>query len=143
VSSLILKHDLNATPEWLDYVAARTSRPLRLFSLALRDGLASAFAMLRDSAMLEAAFQRCARCGFYDTKWLHRAAVVWAHWVLFARAAGGHTDVGGSRLPSTALLRTSESLGQSRQPAVAASLIAFIIDLLLRLRRRHRSIFCA
>jgi cytochrome d ubiquinol oxidase subunit I len=64
----------------------------------------------------------------YDARWLHRAAVVMAPSGLIAVLAGWiTTEVGRQPFTVYGLLRTADSAAPLDAPAVAASLLAFIL----------------
>jgi cytochrome d ubiquinol oxidase subunit I len=125
LSSLILKHDLNAPLNGLDTVPDEDEPPVAIVFFSFRVMVGIGFAML--GIGLWGGIQRwCGR--LYDTKWLHRAAVVMGPMGFVAVLAGWiTTEVGRQPFTVYGLLRTSESLGPVAAPAVAASLIAFII----------------
>ena len=125
LSSLILKHDLNAPLNGLDTVPDEDEPPVAIVFFSLRVMVGIGFAML--GIGLWGGIQRW-RGRLYDTKWLHRAAVVMGPMGFVAVLAGWiTTEVGRQPFTVYGLLRTSESLGPVAAPAVAASLIAFII----------------
>ncbi|WP_392336845.1 cytochrome ubiquinol oxidase subunit I [Loktanella salsilacus] len=125
LSSLILKHDLNAPLNGLDTVADEDEPPVAIVFFSFRVMVGIGFAML--GIGLWGGIQRW-RGRLYDTKWLHRAAVVMGPMGFVAVLAGWiTTEVGRQPFTVYGLLRTSESLGPVAAPAVAASLIAFII----------------
>ncbi|MFQ3252600.1 MAG: cytochrome d ubiquinol oxidase subunit I [Loktanella salsilacus] len=125
LSSLILKHDLNAPLNGLDTVPDEDEPPVAIVFFSFRVMVGIGFAML--GIGLWGGIQRW-RGRLYDTKWLHRAAVVMGPMGFVAVLAGWiTTEVGRQPFTVYGLLRTSESLGPVAAPAVAASLIAFII----------------
>ena len=125
LSSLILKHDLNAPLSGLDTVPDEDEPPVAIVFFSFRVMVGIGFAML--GIGLWGGIQRW-RGRLYDTKWLHRAAVVMGPMGFVAVLAGWiTTEVGRQPFTVYGLLRTSESLGPVAAPAVAASLIAFII----------------
>ena len=64
----------------------------------------------------------------YEDRWLHRAAIVMGPMGFVAVLAGWiTTEVGRQPFTVYGLLRTSDSLAPVAAPAVAASLIAFIV----------------
>lgn len=125
LSSLILKHDLNAPLNGLDTVPDEDEPPVAIVFFSFRVMVGIGFAML--GIGLWGGIQRW-RGRLYDTKWLHRAAVFMGPMGFVAVLAGWiTTEVGRQPFTVYGLLRTSESLGPVAAPAVAASLIAFII----------------
>jgi cytochrome d ubiquinol oxidase subunit I len=125
LSSLILMHDLNAPLKGLDTVPDEDEPPVAIVFFSFRIMVAIGFAML--GIGLWGGIQRW-RGRLYDTKWLHRAAVVMGPMGFVAVLAGWiTTEVGRQPFTVYGLLRTSDSLGPVAAPAVAASLIAFII----------------
>ena len=78
----------------------------------------------------------------YEDRWLHRTAIVMGPMGFVAMLAGWiTTEVGRQPFTVYGLLRTSDSLAPVAAPAVAASLIAFIVVYFSCLVRA-RSICC-
>ena len=124
-SSLILKHDLNAPLNGLDTVA-RTDWPyvpIVFWSFRVMVGLG--FLMLGLAALsLLARFQR----KLYDWRLLHRFALAMSPSGFLAVIAGWvTTEVGRQPFTVYGLLRTADFVSPLDRPAVAASLITFII----------------
>ncbi|MGV8856374.1 MAG: cytochrome ubiquinol oxidase subunit I [Devosia sp.] len=125
LSSLILKHDLNAPMEGLDAFPAadRPNAMIPFFTFRIMVGLG--FAML--GLGLWSLWARY-RKNLYTNKWLLRAALPMGGSGFIAVLAGWYTTETG-RQPFTVygLLRTSDSLSPVAAPAVGASLLAFIV----------------
>ena len=125
LSSLILKHDLNAPLDGLDTIPDEDEPPVAIVFFSFRIMVGIGFAML--AVGLWGGVQRW-RGRLYDSTWLHRAAVVMTPMGFVAVLAGWiTTEVGRQPFTVYGLMRTSESLGPVAAPAVAASLIAFIV----------------
>lgn len=125
LSSLILKHDLNAPLDGLDTVPDADEPPVAIVFWSFRIMVAIGFAML--GVGLWSLLAR--RTGtFYTSKWLHRAAFIMGPSGFVAVLAGWvTTEVGRQPFTVYGLLRTSDSLSPVAAPAVASSLVAFII----------------
>ena len=125
LSSLILKHDLNAPLAGLDTVPKELHPPVGIVFWSFRIMVAIGFAMLG--------------IGFWslwcrwrgtlgENGWLHRAAVLMGPAGFLAVLAGWvTTEVGRQPFTVYGLLRTAESHSPLAAPAVAVSLIAFVI----------------
>lgn len=125
LSSLILKHDPFAPMEGLDSIPPEDRPPLGIVFFSFRVMVGLGFAML--GLGLWGLWRRF-RGDLYIDHWLHRAAVVMGPAGFVAVLAGWiTTEVGRQPFTVYGLLRTSESLGPVSAPAVAASLIAFIV----------------
>lgn len=125
LSSLILKHDLNAPLDGLDTVPDSDEPPVAIVFWSFRIMIAIGFAMLGVGLWSLWARQRGT---FYTSKWLHRAAFIMGPSGFVAVLAGWvTTEVGRQPFTVYGLLRTSDSLSPVAAPAVATSLIAFII----------------
>ena len=124
-SSLILKHDLNAPLAGLDTVPDELEPPVGVVFWAFRVMVGIGFAML--GLGLWSLIARL-RKRLYDWTWLHRAAVVLGPSGFVAVIAGWMTTEVG-RQPYTVYghLLTADSASPLAAPAVAASLIAFIL----------------
>ena len=125
VSSLILKHDLNAPMLGLDTVPRVDQPPVGIVFWAFRImvGLGLLMALL-------GVFSLVARVKgtLYSWPLLHRFALVMAPSGLIAVLAGWvTTEVGRQPWTITGLMRTAESVSPLAAPAVAASLIAFVL----------------
>lgn len=125
LSSLILKHDLNAPLAGLDTVPEADQPPVGIVFWSFRIMVGIGFAML--TIGLWSLFGRW-RKKLYDWSWLHRAALVMGPSGFVAVIAGWiTTEVGRQPFTIYGLLRTSESASPLSAPAVATSLLAFVI----------------
>ncbi|CUK19133.1 Cytochrome d ubiquinol oxidase subunit 1 [Ruegeria denitrificans] len=125
LSSLILKHDLNAPLDGLDTIPDEEEPPVAIVFYSFRVMLAIGFAML--GVGLWSLVQRV-RGRLNEDRWLHRTSVLLAPSGFVAVLAGWiTTEVGRQPYTVYGLMRTSDSLSQVDAPAVAASLIAFIV----------------
>lgn len=125
LSSLILKHDLNAPMAGLDTVPDADEPPVAIVFWSFRVMVAIGFAML--GLGLWSLYRRW-RGTLYEGAWLHRAMVLMGPTGFVAVLAGWiTTEVGRQPFTVYGLLRTSDSLAPVAAPAVAASLIAFIV----------------
>ena len=125
LSSLILKHDLNAPLDGLDTIPDEDEPPVAIVFWSFRVMVGLGFAMLGLGAW--AAWRRM-RGRLYDDPWLHRAAMVMGPMGFVAVLAGWvTTEVGRQPFTVYGLLRTGDSLAPVAAPAVAASLMAFIV----------------
>jgi cytochrome d ubiquinol oxidase subunit I len=125
LSSLILKHDLNAPMAGLNTIPRRDWPPMPIVFWSFRIMVGLGFLMFGLGL-----FSLIARaCGkLHDWKWLHRAALVMGPSGLVAVIAGWVTTEAG-RQPFTVygLLRTAQSASPLALPAVASSLAIFAI----------------
>jgi cytochrome d ubiquinol oxidase subunit I len=125
LSSLILKHDLNAPIDGLDTIPDDDEPPVAIVFYSFRIMLAIGFAML--GIGLWSLVQRV-RGRIDEDRWLHRTSVLLAPSGFVAVLAGWiTTEVGRQPYTVYGLMRTSDSLSQVDASAVAASLIAFIV----------------
>lgn len=125
LSSLILKHDLNAPLDGLDTIPDDEEPPMAIIFWSFRVMVALGFAMLGLGAW---SLLRRMRRRLYEDRWLHRAAIVMGPMGFIAVLAGWiTTEVGRQPFTVYGLLRTSDSLAPVAAPAVAASLLAFIV----------------
>ncbi|MCO6187297.1 cytochrome ubiquinol oxidase subunit I [Rhizobium sp. L1K21] len=125
LSSLILKHDLNAPLQGLDTVPRDKQPPVAIVFWSFRVMVAIGFAIL--GLGLWSLYARW-RKQLYDSPWLLRAAVVMGPSGFIAVLAGWvTTEVGRQPYTIYGLLETSQSLSPVAAPAVSASLTAFII----------------
>jgi len=125
LSSLILKHDLNAPLDGLDTIPDEDEPPVAIVFFSFRVMIGLGFAML--GLGLWGLWVR-ARGRLYAAPMLYRAAVLMGPMGFVAVLAGWiTTEVGRQPFTVYGLLRTSDSLSPIAAPAVAASLIAFII----------------
>ena len=124
-SSLILKHDLNAPLKGLDSVPDADEPPVGIVFWAFRIMVGLGFAMM--GLGLWSLFAR-ARRKLYDWPWLHRTALLLGPSGFIAVLAGWTvTEVGRQPFTVYGLLRTVDSASPLDAPAVAASLLAFIL----------------
>jgi len=125
LSSLILKHDLNAPIEGLDTIPDDEEPPVYIVFWSFRIMIVIGFAML--GAGIWALWCRW-RKSLYTTVWLQRAAVFMGPSGFIAVLAGWiTTEVGRQPYTVYGLLRTSDSLSPVAAPAVSASLFGFVI----------------
>ncbi|SLN35946.1 Cytochrome bd ubiquinol oxidase subunit 1 [Roseovarius gaetbuli] len=125
VSSLILKHDLNAPLAGLDTIADEDEAPVMIVFFSFRVMIALGFAMLGLGVW---ALWRRMRGTLYHDRWLHRAAIAMGPMGFVAVLAGWiTTEVGRQPFTVYGLLRTADSLAPVAAPAVAASLLAFVV----------------
>lgn len=125
LSSLILKHDLNAKLDGLDTIPDDEEPPVGIVFFSFRIMIGIGIAML--AIGIWAAWQRWRR-SLYDDRWLQRASVLMGPSGFIAVLAGWiTTEVGRQPYTVYGLLRTSESLSPIDAPAVSASLLGFII----------------
>ncbi|MCA0976911.1 cytochrome ubiquinol oxidase subunit I [Qipengyuania flava] len=125
LSSLILKHELDAPLAGLDTIADEDQPPVFPVFWAFRVMVGIGFLMLGLGAWsLFARFRK----KLYDWSWLHRAAVVMGPSGFVAVIAGWiTTEVGRQPWTVYGVLRTADSASPLDAPAVATSLIAFVI----------------
>ena len=125
LSSLILKHDLNAPLDGLDTVPEEEQPPVTLVFFAFRIMIAIGFAML--AVGLWSLWARW-RGRLYEDRWLHRVAVAMAPSGLVAVLAGWiTTEVGRQPYTVYGALRTADSVSPLGAPAVGASLVAYVV----------------
>ncbi|MCM2473341.1 cytochrome ubiquinol oxidase subunit I [Rhizobium sp. CG5] len=125
LSSLILKHDLNAPLSGLDTVPDELEPPVAIVFWSFRVMVGIGFAML--GMGLWSLWCRY-RGTLRDNDWLHRAAVAMGPAGFVAVLAGWvTTEVGRQPYTVYGHLLTADSLSPIGAPAVATSLIAFII----------------
>ncbi|NKN35592.1 cytochrome ubiquinol oxidase subunit I [Agrobacterium sp. a22-2] len=125
LSSLILKHDLNAPLSGLDTVPDELEPPVPIVFWSFRVMVGIGFAML--GIGLWSLWCRY-RGTLHEDDWLHRAAVLMGPAGFVAVLAGWiTTEVGRQPYTVYGHLLTSDSLSPIGAPAVATSLIAFII----------------
>jgi cytochrome bd ubiquinol oxidase subunit I len=124
-SSLILKHELNAPLAGLDTIPDDREPPVPVVFWSFRVMVGIGFAML--GLGLWSLVARMRR-RLYDWPWLHRAAVLMGPSGFVAVIAGWiTTEVGRQPYTVYGHLLTAESASPLAAPAVAASLIAFIL----------------
>ncbi len=125
LSSLILKHDLNAPLDGLDTIDDAEEPPVFIVFWSFRIMVGIGMAML--IVGLWGLWARY-KSTLYTSRWLHRAVLVLAPTGFIAVLAGWvTTEVGRQPYTVYGLLRTSDSLAPIAAPAVAASLTAFIV----------------
>ena len=125
LSSLILKHDLDAPLAGLDTVPREEQPPVGIVFWSFRIMVALGFAMLGLGLW---ALVRRVQGRLYESPLLHRAAVAMGPAGFVAVLAGWvTTEVARQPYPVYGLLRPGDSLAPVAAPAVAASLIAFIV----------------
>jgi cytochrome d ubiquinol oxidase subunit I len=125
LGSLILKHDLNAPLLGLtDFPSDKwPPTPIIFWSFRIMVGLAFAILGLGLWSLLARARGR-----LYDWPWLHRAAVAMGPAGFVAVIAGWvTTEVGRQPYTIYGLLETARSHSPLAAPAVAASLLAFVL----------------
>lgn len=124
-SSLILKHDANAPLAGLDAIPDADEPPVGIVFWAFRVMVGMGFAML--GLGLWSLIARW-RGKLHDWPWLHRAALVMGPSGFLAVLAGWVvTEVGRQPFTVYGVLRTAQSASPLDAPAVAGSLIAFIV----------------
>ncbi|MCA0909460.1 cytochrome ubiquinol oxidase subunit I [Qipengyuania gaetbuli] len=125
LSSLILKHELDAPLDGLDTIADEDQPPVFPVFWAFRVMVGIGFLMLGIGAWSLLARMRGK---LYDWSWLHRAAIVMGPSGFVAVIAGWiTTEVGRQPWTIYGVLRTADSASPLDAPAVATSLIAFVI----------------
>ncbi|MGV6840659.1 MAG: cytochrome ubiquinol oxidase subunit I [Planktomarina sp.] len=125
LGSLILTHTLDEQIKGLNEFDRSEWPPIGMVFYSFRVMVAIGFAMLGLGAWaLWARF----RGRLYDSKWLHRCAIYMGPTGFIAVLAGWiTTEVGRQPYTVYGLLRTSDSLAPVDAPAVAATLVGFII----------------
>ncbi|WP_370191191.1 cytochrome ubiquinol oxidase subunit I [Qipengyuania sp.] len=124
-SSLILKHDPDAPLAGLDTVPEEDRPPVGIVFWAFRIMVGIGFAML--AIGLWSLLARM-RGKLYDWRWLHRGAVAMGPAGFVAVIAGWvTTEVGRQPFTVYGLLRTADAASPLDAPAVAASLLAFVL----------------
>ncbi|MEE9434766.1 MAG: cytochrome ubiquinol oxidase subunit I [Sphingorhabdus sp.] len=124
-SSLILKHDLNAPLAGLDTIDDDKEPPVGIVFWSFRIMVGIGFAML--GIGLWSLIGR-ARKRLYDWHWFHRAAILMGPSGFVAVIAGWvTTEVGRQPYTVYGLLTTAESVSPLAAPAVATSLLAFVV----------------
>jgi cytochrome d ubiquinol oxidase subunit I len=125
LSSLILKHDLDAPLDGLDTVPEDERPPVGIVFFAFRVMVAIGFLML--AMGIWGAVARW-RGRLFSSRWLQRAGVVMGPSGLVAVIAGWlTTEVGRQPYTVHGLLRTADSASPISAEAVGTSLIAFVI----------------
>jgi cytochrome d ubiquinol oxidase subunit I len=125
LSSLILKHDLNAPLNGLKSVPKSERPPAEIVFWSFRVMVALGFLML--GLGLWSLLARL-RGKLHDWSWLHRAALAMAPSGFVAVIAGWiTTEVGRQPYVVYGLLRTADAVSPIATPGVSGSLIAFVI----------------
>ncbi len=125
LSSLILKHDLDAPLAGLDTIPRDEQPPVAIVFWSFRVMVGLGFAML--GVGLWSLWVRF-RGRLYGDRWLHRAALVMGPSGLVAVIAGWiTTEVGRQPYVVYGALRTAEAHSPLGATAVGASLIAFVV----------------
>ena len=125
LSSLILKHDLNAPLDGLDTIPDDEEPPVAIVFWSFRIMVALGFAMA--GLGLWSLIQR-ARGRFYTSRALHKVALLMGPSGFVAVLAGWvTTEVGRQPYTIYGLMRTAESASPLAAPAVAASFVAFVV----------------
>lgn len=125
LSSLILKHDLNAPMAGLDTVPEADHPPVGIVFWAFRIMVGLGFLM---AALGLWSLVARWRGRLYDWPLLHRFALVMGPSGLVAVLAGWiTTEVGRQPWTVHGLMRTAESASPLAAPAVASSLLAFVV----------------
>jgi cytochrome d ubiquinol oxidase subunit I len=125
LSSLILKHDLDAPLAGLDTVDRKNWPPVAIvfWSFRIMVGLGVLMLLLA----LWSLWARMRRT-LYDSAWLHRFAIAMGPAGFVAVIAGWvTTEVGRQPFTVYGLLRTADSVSPLQAPALATSLVAFIV----------------
>ncbi|MBC7445028.1 MAG: cytochrome ubiquinol oxidase subunit I [Polaromonas sp.] len=124
-SSLLLKHDLNAPLAGLDTIPAANRPPVGIVFWSFR--LMVGLGMLMVTLGMLSLYARV-KGRLYDSRELHRFALAMGPSGLVAVLAGWVTTEAG-RQPWTiyGLMRTADSASPLAAPAVAASLVAFVL----------------
>ncbi|WP_448663986.1 cytochrome ubiquinol oxidase subunit I [Sphingomonas sp. CJ20] len=125
LSSLILKHDLNAPLPGLDTVPDDREPPVPVVFWSFRIMVGLGFAML-GLALLGVVAR--VRGTFYASPWLHRIAAALAPSGFIAVIAGWvTTEVGRQPFTVYGVLRTAQSHSPLQASAVATSLAVFVV----------------
>lgn len=125
LSSLILKHDLNAPLDGLDTIPDDEEPPVAIVFYSFRIMIGLGFAMF---ALGMFSLVERKRGTFYDNRWLHRFALAMGPSGFVAVIAGWiTTEVGRQPYTIYGHLLTADSASPLEAPAISASLTAFII----------------
>jgi cytochrome d ubiquinol oxidase subunit I len=125
LSSLILKHDLDAPLAGLDTIAPENRPPVSVVFWTFRVMVGLGFLMLALGAW--SLLGRLTK-KMYDWRSLHRFAVLMGPSGFIAVIAGWMTtEVGRQPFTVYGLLRTADSASPLNAPAVGASLVAFVV----------------
>jgi cytochrome d ubiquinol oxidase subunit I len=125
LSSLILKHDLNAPLAGLDTIPRGDRPPVEIvfWSFRVMVGLGLAMLALGLSSLLARARGR-----LFEWRWLHRFALAMGPAGFVAVIAGWvTTEVGRQPWVIYGVLRTRDAVSPIATPGVAGSLIAFVL----------------
>jgi cytochrome d ubiquinol oxidase subunit I len=125
LSSLILKHDLNAPLNGLDTVPDELQPPVTIvfWSFRIMVGIGTLMVLVGLTGLILRWRRK-----LYDTRLFHRAALMMGPAGFMAVLAGWvTTEVGRQPFTIYGHLMTTESIAPVEAPAVAASLVAFII----------------
>ena len=125
LGSLILKHDLDASMAGLDTVDRKDWPPVAIvfWSFRIMVGLGLLMILLGAVGLLARLMGR-----LYEWRLLHRFAIAMGPSGLVAVIAGWvTTEVGRQPFTVYGLMRTAESASPLQAPAVAASLLSFIV----------------
>jgi len=124
-SSLILKHDLNAPMKGLDTIPDKDEPPVSIVFWSFRVMVGLGMAMVGIGIW---SLTARVRKKLYDWPWLHRAAFVMGPSGFIAVLAGWvTTEVGRQPYTIYGVLRTVDSASPLDAPAIAASLLAFVV----------------
>ena len=125
VGSLLVKHDLHAPLAGLDTISDADQPPAAIIFWTFRIMVGIGFLML--GLGMWSLWARW-RKRLYDSPALHRAAVVMGPSGFIAVIAGWvTTEVGRQPYTVYGLMRTADSMSPLAAPAVAASLVAFVL----------------
>ena len=125
LSSLILKHDLDAPLAGLNTIEPRNRPPVEVvfWSFRVMVGLGMLMLLLGVASLAGRAYRK-----LYDWRWLQRFAVAMGPAGFVAVIAGWiTTEVGRQPYTVYGLLRTADSVSPLAAPAVGASLVAFVV----------------
>ena len=125
LSSLILKHDLKAPLDGLDTIPDADEPPVGIVFWSFRIMVGIGMAMVGIGLW---SLTARARQKLYDWPWLHRAALAMGPSGFIAVLAGWvTTEVGRQPFTIYGVLRTVDSASPLDAPAVAVSLLAFVV----------------
>ena len=125
LSSLILRHSLDAPLQGLESIAPEDRPPVEVvfWSFRVMVVLGTLMLVLGIASLVARAMHK-----LYDWRWLKRFALLMGPCGFVAVIAGWiTTEVGRQPYTVYGLMRTAESASPLAAPAVAASLIAFVI----------------
>jgi cytochrome d ubiquinol oxidase subunit I len=123
--SVILKHDPNAAVAGLDTIPRENWPPVPIvfWSFRVMVGLGTLMLVLGAASLFARGRRR-----LYDAPWLHRFAIAMGPAGFVAVIAGWiTTEVGRQPFTVYGLMRTADSVSPLAAPAVASSLIAFVV----------------